>query len=361
MKNNFLILKLSCIVMLLFSINVQAQNTPVTNLVINGEFGGPTFLNQGYSGFNVQGLYTVEVANATSMTINPTPSNYNTYTSVIITMPPGGIEFPVTPPAGFPTGWAYYRELPSVLHLRLIDPLPSLLFMQNPTPVVFELPIDIIGPVAQTPVNNVMITMQGRGYDWNTGSFAQSSIYVLDNNNPLPIDLESFTAQEADCQVALEWTTASERNNAYFSIERSADGRNFEAIHKANGAGDSYERITYNYVDESPLTGKNLYRIRQVDFDGQSTSSLIEAVNINCNNSAINIYPNPTKNVVYVNGLNAGNVVEVYNVVGQLVVSKTTESQQEIISLNNLAAGMYQVKVLSNNQVIYNGKVVKSN
>ncbi len=74
------------------------------------------------------------------------------------------------------------------------------------------------------------------------------------------------------------WNTASERNNSHFSIERSADGRNFTEIGKINGAGESSSSKTYTFNDPKPLKGINYYRLKQVDFDGKFEYSKVVSV-----------------------------------------------------------------------------------
>jgi len=79
-------------------------------------------------------------------------------------------------------------------------------------------------------------------------------------------------------KVLIEWTTASEIKNDYFSIERSTDGINFEVIEVVNGAGNSMEIIDYSTFDLDPLVGMVFYRIRQTDFDGTNVVCDIKSI-----------------------------------------------------------------------------------
>lgn len=127
------------------------------------------------------------------------------------------------------------------------------------------------------PINNYV--------EVTTSSF---SPWALTNkNNPLPIELLSFTANciplpNGEGQgVGLKWTTASEINNDYFSIERSADGVTFENIATIQGAGNSSTQINYEFADIPPLSnevGAWYYRLKQTDFDGSYSYSPIIAV-----------------------------------------------------------------------------------
>lgn len=89
----------------------------------------------------------------------------------------------------------------------------------------------------------------------------------------LPIELSSFTGKVKQNTTYLNWSTATEINNDYFSIERSRDGREFSEIGQVKGAGTSYEPQAYAFTDERPLHGQNYYRLRQVDFDGKFSYS----------------------------------------------------------------------------------------
>ncbi|MBN4066097.1 T9SS type A sorting domain-containing protein, partial [Candidatus Amoebophilus asiaticus] len=89
------------------------------------------------------------------------------------------------------------------------------------------------------------------------------------SSNPLPIDLLSFTAESISYGIEIKWETATEINNDYFTIERSADGINFEEIRQVAGAGNSSSQIDYSIIDEAPLQGVSYYRLKQTDFDGR--------------------------------------------------------------------------------------------
>jgi len=94
----------------------------------------------------------------------------------------------------------------------------------------------------------------------------------------LPVELIYFNAQLVGEKVLIEWTTASEIKNDYFSIERSTDGINFEVIEVVNGAGNSMEIIDYSTFDLDPLVGMVFYRIRQTDFDGTNVVCDIKSI-----------------------------------------------------------------------------------
>lgn len=85
----------------------------------------------------------------------------------------------------------------------------------------------------------------------------------------LPIELVSFTAVQNNQSVDLEWISASEINNDYYTLERSNDGVAWELIATLTGAGNSNELLTYNYTDYQPYEGVSYYRLTQTDYDGR--------------------------------------------------------------------------------------------
>ena len=96
----------------------------------------------------------------------------------------------------------------------------------------------------------------------------------------LPVEFASFSAtvldgdgSDAAPRVALAWTTASETNNAYFSVERSTDGVHFTEILRLDGAGNATGPVAYREYDENPPFGTVYYRIGQTDTDGHAAVS----------------------------------------------------------------------------------------
>ncbi len=111
-----------------------------------------------------------------------------------------------------------------------------------------------------------------------TGSFANCN-YVNGSSAPLPIELVGFRAELRSKDAFLTWATATERNNYYFNIERSFNGKDFESIASMAGKGNSSETAYYQFLDKNlsqqAASNKIYYRLRQTDFDRQTTVSEI--------------------------------------------------------------------------------------
>jgi hypothetical protein len=112
---------------------------------------------------------------------------------------------------------------------------------------------------------------------------------------PLPVELTRFTAQIIPEGVVLDWTTASEKNSAYFEVESSADGRLFEPIGRVAGAGTTSQTQFYQWRDRSPRSGLNYYRLHQVDQDGVDAYSPLAVVTVinSRPDFRIQLFPNP--------------------------------------------------------------------
>lgn len=123
----------------------------------------------------------------------------------------------------------------------------------------------------------------------NDGGF---NLQLTNINCPsLPIELLSFNAKRKDSHVDLFWSTASEINNDYFTLEKSQEGKNFFPFTYIRGAGNSTITLNYHSVDEDPLYGLSFYRLKQTDYDGLFTYSSVIRVNFNDHN--VELSPNP--------------------------------------------------------------------
>ncbi|MES2382868.1 MAG: T9SS type A sorting domain-containing protein, partial [Bacteroidota bacterium] len=131
-------------------------------------------------------------------------------------------------------------------------------------------------------------------YVTDTYSCLRDSFTV--NATTFPITLLNFDAQLANKNVKLNWSTAAEINNNYFTIERSENGETFFPIANVKGAGNSNKTLQYNTVDDISAVDANtiFYRLKQTDFDGKFTYSKVVAVDLNkAGNFDLNVFPNP--------------------------------------------------------------------
>lgn len=118
----------------------------------------------------------------------------------------------------------------------------------------------------------------------------------LSGVNPLPVELTDFTASCNEGKTSLNWSTATERENAYFLLERSSDGSKWEEFGRVNGSGTSYSKKQYTLLDNERTEGVLYYRLNQVDQDGGRTMFGTVAANCDLTEEKLNVYPNPAEN-----------------------------------------------------------------
>lgn len=150
----------------------------------------------------------------------------------------------------------------------------------------------------------------------------------------LPIELINFDTQANNKQVDLKWSTASERNNDYFTIERTTDGINYETVAEIKGAGNSSTRRDYTYTDYAPVAGTSYYRLKQTDYNGDNEIFETKSVVISKTELITNVYPNPAvDSKINVLVSKSGLVqINLYNLFGQLVESKTVDATNSNIT-----------------------------
>ena len=180
----------------------------------------------------------------------------------------------------------------------------------------------------------------------------------------VPVELVSFSAEVFNSNVTLSWITATEINNYGFEIERrNAESINWMNVGFVSGNGNSTEIKYYNYEDNSVPVGKFVYRLKQLDYNGNfQYSKEVEATILPANNFILNQnYPNPFNPVTRISYSipeNAFTTLKVYDILGNEI--------QTLIS-RELPAGSYEVefdgKGLPSGVYIYklnSGKFVKT-
>jgi Secretion system C-terminal sorting domain len=222
------------------------------------------------------------------------------------------------------------------------------------------------GTVTVTPVPSFTLSglsiLNGTsfGISWKTTDLASADNGVaVDNFNisvccgGLPVTWISFDVTQDDEQTSqIEWKTTEEINNAYFEIQRSIDGgRNFITIGKVNATADQQPINAYQFRDQNTASGKNFYRIKQVDLDGNFDFSPVRRVEFKSTDFTLEAWPNPSSSNVYLRVSHAdekGKIIMV-NLIGQKVFEENfgNESSEHEVEVENLQPGIYTLIVLS--------------
>lgn len=169
------------------------------------------------------------------------------------------------------------------------------------------------------------------------------SILLNCTSVPLPVELISFSAEQTGSSVSLAWTTATELNNDYFTVERSTDGTGYEQIAKVKGAGNSSQEIQYSTSDEKPVEGVNYYRLKQTDFNGRYEYSPVVAVPVS-HAGEFAVFPNPGTGIFFVSSPAEITAIEVYDAFGERVFFEWMPSSPTI-DLSGRPNGLYFVTI----------------
>jgi hypothetical protein len=133
----------------------------------------------------------------------------------------------------------------------------------------------------------------------NFSPFTFASISVPVTTNPLPIELVEFTGKCNGSNAILNWSTASENNNDYFTVEKSTDGQHYLKTGSIKGSGNSNSTIKYSLTDYNTSDGIAYYRLKQTDYNGKT--ELYKTINIEgCETSVnnLNVFNNDQGNIV---------------------------------------------------------------
>jgi hypothetical protein len=171
----------------------------------------------------------------------------------------------------------------------------------------------------------------------------------------IPVELVSFTATSTEEGVVLNWITATETNNAGFTIERGTDSENFSEIGFIGGKGTTTEPTVYSYLDNSAKYGTYFYRLRQTDYDGTFKYLNVVSVNVELPNKFVleQNYPNPFNPSTVISWqapVSSYQTLKIYDILGNEVatlVNEYKESGSYTIEFNasDLPSGIYYYKL----------------
>ena len=192
--------------------------------------------------------------------------------------------------------------------------------------------------VATMNFKTIDIAISGEGINYQVVSFAYSQI--------LPVKMVSFTTKEDGKKVKLNWQTATETDNDFFTVERSTNQNDWSAVKKIKGAGNSTELRGYEATDEFPVTGTSYYRIKQTDLNGNATYSETRSVKLELNSIKLSVFPVPNSgNTITVNGITEyrSHELSVINAAGLTIF--ITNLSNATVELPVLLKGIYFIQI----------------
>jgi hypothetical protein len=187
-----------------------------------------------------------------------------------------------------------------------------------------------------------------------------------EGTTPLPIELLHFNATCDNDGVLVGWSTATETNNDFFTVQRSSNLLDYVTVGVVEGAGNSNIVRNYSFKDESATNGTVYYRLMQTDYNGQY--EVFNPIAVTCSNmpvDVVSVYPNPANDVLNVNINLSGDdhgTLAVLNSFGQVVTTQTINAGKGFnnytLDVSGLAAGQYFVSVSLDTKVLPTQKLV---
>ena len=200
------------------------------------------------------------------------------------------------------------------------------------------------GSVWSQPPNGIVNTVQNVVITASTSSF--DFVWALvQGSTPLPVELLHFDARSEGAEVLCTWATATETDNDFFTVERSADGETFYGIGEVDGAGNSQTTLAYALSDDAPLDGLSYYRLRQTDIDGTETWSQAVPVWRGAPASELVVFPNPCTDGLFIaGGWLAEELVTILDATGRTILGPTAPAGANL-DVSALPSGTYVVRL----------------
>jgi hypothetical protein len=229
---------------------------------------------------------------------------------------------------------------------------------------VFNLP-----PTPNFLVTNLRVTLNSLSPGGCGNDFAIDDIKLAScpGGAPVPVLFEKIQARVKGTGILVSWQTAQEINNDRFEVERSSDeGLNWTVLANVAGAGNSQVRQYYQWMDNTAKPGLHLYRVRQIDWDGQSKYSATVQAKLNAGQSVISLLNNPTTEKVTLNFLSDKNyaaTVHLLDAAGRRAFSSSLRVPSGPFSFTMRVPanvkGLYYIQVIHDEgQLLYADKLI---
>jgi Secretion system C-terminal sorting domain len=172
----------------------------------------------------------------------------------------------------------------------------------------------------------------------------------------LPVQFGTVKAFQTSSGVHLQWSNLTETAIAQYSLERSSDGKEFNAINLLEALKNDGGKADYQCTDFAPIKGDNFYRVKAVEKTGSISYSDIIRINVSSNNTSLVLYPNPVQGnhiKLQIGHLPSGTYsIRIYNSTAQLMYSQMINhaggSLSETVLFNNFKRGSYLLEITGN-------------
>jgi hypothetical protein len=209
--------------------------------------------------------------------------------------------------------------------------------------------------LAPVGTRKVRITLQA---ELNVNQFEINAYFddiSLTKSSVVPVKLISFTGNENEGKIYVDWIVADEVNLLRYELEQSTDGSNFTRI-----AAIESGKTNYSFIDgnTNAYADKCYYRLKMLDVDGKFLYSSVLPVKIKTRHT-IMISPNPANNFVAVSGLEKPGKITIINSNGGGVYSANATTQSIRINISHLPAGLYIICFADGHNTVYKKLVVQ--
>lgn len=199
--------------------------------------------------------------------------------------------------------------------------------------------------ITATSITGTFGSVTGLPAGWNI--VYESNIVKLSYNNPMPVNLISFNAKAVGSVIKLDWRTASEVDNSGFYIERSTNGYTWKDIGFVDGNATTSAVKYYAFGDETPMPGINYYRLRQIDFDGKTEHSRIQAVRFIDPQQTVTVWADAARRAYIQTNSTIGQVT-VYDLSGRVLMV----SKEATLNLSGVTSGVVLIHVNTDGQTV---------
>ena len=167
----------------------------------------------------------------------------------------------------------------------------------------------------------------------------------------------AITAQKENSKVDLKWITDNEINTSHFVVERSFAGALFNSIGTVTSANTSGLQ-EYDFIDQSPENGINLYRIKQIDINGNYKYSEVRTVYFS-NGSLVKVYPTITSTSITIYRLASDMSFNLFDMNGRSLIQGSLSIGSKELNISNYSKGLYLLKVANSNGTTQVFKILK--
>lgn len=241
---------------------------------------------------------------------------------------------------------------------------------------LINLQVDAAGQFA-APEGPAIISISGTA-QLNSPLTSDANLYICEESGANLTGAGSFGAATMSCSIGtfpvewlafdgvwdanlggvqLTWSTATEVNNAGFSIEQSLDGTAWQGTGSLPGAGNSSQPLTYEYFTSAQPGNVYFFRIRQSDFDGSFSYSQVLQINTT-DQISCQVFPNPCHDVLHIHQAGIQRL-ELVTAMGQVIYTVDPSTRQIDLPMHLFPSGIYVLRAAGDQLHGYSERVIK--